>query len=169
MLEIVVALLYFANKIFLSQEKKTGWILGAMASATAIFYFISIEVYLLLILESGFFILMLFGLKNHKSSPQKNIYIYGIMIITMLGMLFVVDEVQPIEFLVSVGFIVAIHSLAVHRWKLGWVIMGMSHIIMAYFTYEKQQYFFALMQGVSVFIAIYALMKKRQELQMKIN
>ncbi|WP_459212311.1 nicotinamide mononucleotide transporter [Aquimarina rhabdastrellae] len=166
MLEIIVSLLYFTNKIFLSIEKRTGWIIGALASATAMLYFISIKVYLLLILEAGFFALMLYGLKNHKASQKNNIFIYAIMILTMLGMLFTMDEVHILEFIVSIGFILAIHSLAVHRWKLGWIIMGISHAFMAVFAYQKEQHFFMTMQLISIIVAIYALLKKRTSIPM---
>ena len=134
-----------------------------MASGTAMFYFFSIQVYLLLVLEGGFFILMLYGLMNHKASEKNNVYIYAIMILTMLGMLFFMEEVFFLEFLVSVGFIIALHALAVHRWNFGWISMAISHLFMAVFAYQKEQHFFMAMQLLSIIVAFYAISRKRRQ------
>lgn len=167
MLEIIVASLYFINKIFLSLEKKTGWIVGFLAALTASIYFLNLKLYILVVLEVGYLFLMAFGFLNFGKKSGLDLYVNIIMVIVMLILLINIDETGVPEFIVSIAFIMAIHALAKHRWHLGWILFIFSHLLMAYITYSKNQYFFCIMQLASIGIAFFALSKKRKYLELQ--
>jgi hypothetical protein len=161
MLQIAVALLYFTNKVFLSLEKKAGWQIGILASIFAIFYFIQLKLYLLLGLELGFFCILIFGLLNHSGTNANKKVLY-ILMIGLMALLFVILKNSTwIEFLISTLFILAIYFLANKNWNLGWTLMLIGHVFMAYFTFEQKQTFFASMQVCSIFVALFAIIKKQ--------
>jgi hypothetical protein len=166
MLQAVVALLYFANKVLLSLNKKAGWQIGLLASVFAIAYFISIKVYLLVGLEFGFFSILVFGLLNHEQELKYEKALYSVMFVLLVFLYFVLKNSTFLEFLISVDFILAIYFLAKKNKILGWIVMLIGHLLMAYFTYYKQQYFFAIMQILSIGVAVYAILKtKNMELK----
>jgi hypothetical protein len=161
MLQAVVALLYFANKVLLSLNKKAGWQIGLLASVFAIAYFISIQLYLLVGLEFGFFSILVFGLLNHEQEVKYEKALYSVMFVLLVFLYFVLKNSTFLEFLISVDFILAIYFLAKKNKTLGWIIMLIGHLMMAYFTYSKQQYFFATMQVLSIGVAIFAILKTK--------
>jgi hypothetical protein len=162
MLEIAVASLYFVNKVLLSLDKKAGWQIGLLASITAIFYFFSIKLYLLVGLEVGFFVILIFGLINHDKPLKGEKYLYFNMILLLVLLFFILKNSTLIEFFISTAFILAIYFLAKKQWQIGWFCMLIGHVVMCYFTFQKGQYFFPIMQGCSVFVSVFALFKNRK-------
>ena len=157
MLQAIVAILYFANKVLLSLNKKAGWQIGLLASVFAIAYFVSIKLYLLVGLELGFFAILVFGLINHEQELKYEKALYSVMFVLLVFLYFVLKNSTFLEFLISVDFILAIYFLAKKNKKTGWIIMLIGHLMMAYFTYTKQQYFFATMQILSIGVAVFAI------------
>jgi hypothetical protein len=164
MLQTAVAILYFINKIFLSLEKKAGWQIGILASFLAIFYFISLKFYLLAGLEISFLAILIFGLLNHNKEPKNMNVLYILMFLILAFLYFVLKNSTFLEFIISLDFILAIFFLAKRKWTLGWLIMLIGHVLMAYFTFKKHQEVFALLQVLSCIVALYALSKKPKNL-----
>jgi Nicotinamide mononucleotide transporter len=161
MLQIAVALLYFINKVLLSLQKKAGWQIGMLASITAIFYFIQIKMYLFLGLEIGFLAVQAFGWLHHNKPIKNEWLLHIILSISLLGLFFTLKNTSWLEFLTASLFQMAIYFLAKHRWTRGWAMMLVGHVLMAYFIYQKGQFFFSTMQILSCVVAIFALSKKR--------
>ena len=157
MLQIAVAVLYFINKVLLSLEKKSGWQIGILASSLAIFYFYSLDLYLLVGLEVGFMSILIFGLINHNQEIKYENMLYLVMILLLVFLYFVLKNSTILEFLISLDFILAIFFLAKKKVLIGWIIMLLGHLMMGYFTYTSQQTFFALMQFLSVFVSLFAI------------
>jgi hypothetical protein len=161
MLQIAVAVLYFINKVLLSLEKKSGWQIGILASCLAIFYFYSLDLYLLVGLEVGFMAILIFGLINHNQEIKYENMLYLVMIILLIFLYFVLKNSTLLEFLISLDFILAIFFLAKKKSLIGWIFMLLGHFMMGYFTYTNQQTFFAIMQFFSVFVSLFAIYRNR--------
>ncbi|MDP1817664.1 MAG: hypothetical protein CFE22_16615 [Cytophagaceae bacterium BCCC1] len=161
MLQIAVAVLYFINKVLLSLEKKSGWQIGILASCLAIFYFYSLDLYLLVGLEVGFMAILIFGLINHNQEIKYENMLYLVMIFLLIFLYFVLKNSTLLEFLISLDFILAIFFLAKKKDLVGWIFMLLGHFMMGYFTYTNQQTFFAIMQFLSVFVSLFAIYRNR--------
>ena len=161
MLQIAVAVLYFINKVLLSLEKKSGWQIGILASCLAIFYFYSLDLYLLVGLEVGFMAILIFGLINHNQEIKYENMLYLVMIFLLIFLYFVLKNSTLLEFLLSLDFILAIFFLAKKKDLVGWIFMLLGHFMMGYFTYTNQQTFFAIMQFLSVFVSLFAIYRNR--------
>ncbi len=161
MLQFAVAVLYFINKVLLSLEKKSGWQIGILASSLAIFYFYSLDLYLLVGLEVGFMAILIFGLVNHNQELKYENMLYLVMISLMVFLYFVLKNSTILEFLISLDFILAIFFLAKKKVLIGWIFMLLGHLMMGYFTYINQQTFFAIMQVFSVFVSLFAIYRNR--------
>jgi len=161
MLQVAVAVLYFINKVLLSLEKKSGWQIGILASSLAIFYFYSLDLYLLVGLEVGFMAILIFGLINHNQEIKYENLLYLVMIVLLVFLYFVLKNSTILEFLISLDFILAIFFLAKKKVLLGWIFMLLGHLMMAYFTYANHQTFFSTMQGFSVFVSLFAIYRNR--------
>ncbi len=159
MLEIIVSILYFSNKVFLFFEKKTGWVLGIMASGLAVFYFYFLSFYMLLSLEFACLTVMIFGLFGSNRYKNFSYIVYGIVTIVMLYLLFNIEESGFLEFTTSVLFILAFLFLAKDKWKIGWGFLALAHSLMLIILKGSGQIFFATMQGLSVLVCILALLK----------
>jgi hypothetical protein len=161
MLQVAVAVLYFINKVLLSLEKKSGWQIGILASCLAIFYFYSLDLYLLVGLEVGFMAILIFGLINHNQEIKYENMLYLVMIFLLIFLYFVLKNSTLLEFLISLDFILAIFFLAKKKDLVGWIFMLLGHFMMGYFTYTNQQTFFAIMQFLSVFVSLFAIYRNR--------
>ena len=162
MLQVAVAVLYFLNKVLLSLNKKAGWQIGILASFFAVIYFFTLKLYLLVGLEVGFSAILIFGLINHNQELKYENALYLIMISILVFLYFVLKNSTLLEFIISVDFILAIYLLAKRNWLWGWIIMLTGHVLMGYFTYSQQQYFFAIMQVLSVGVSIFAIWRLRK-------
>lgn len=169
MLQISVSVLYFINKVLLSLEKKSGWQVGILASSLAIIYFFSLKLYLLMGLEISFLALMVYGFLNHSRPIGGKIYVYLIIATSLFFMFLIIKESRFMEFAISFFFIFALYFLAIKNWNAGWSLMVVAHALMAYYTFEKQQYVFSLMQGLSCFVAVYAIISNRNRALIRIN
>ncbi len=159
MLEIIVSLLYFSNKIFLLFEKKAGWILGIMASSLAAVYFYYLSFYIFLSLEFACLTVMIFGLFGSKRSAVFSYFVYGIVSLVMLYLMFNIEESGLLEFSTSILFILAFLFLARDNWNIGWGFLAIAHSLMLIVLQGGGQHFFATMQGLSVVVCVIALLK----------
>lgn len=134
--------------------------LGIIASSLAIIYFISLKFYIIISLEIGMLGLMVYGLLNHSKKANIDKYVYTFMVIIMAVLLYTLQSTSWLEFIISLLFIGALFFLARHKWNIGWICMGLGHILMCVFTYENGEYFFAALQSLSAVVAVYAIVRK---------
>lgn len=154
MLEVLVSMLYFVNKVFLLFNEKAGWLIGALASGVAIFYFLGINLYIFCALEVACFCIMLYGLLGKQDSKRVAKVIYGVCALVTFYLMLSIRDTGVLEFLTSLLFILAFLSLADKYPRRGWLSLAIAHAIMAYITIVKGQYFFASMQAASVLVSI---------------
>ena len=154
MLEALVSILYFFNKVLLVFNQRTGWIIGALASGTAIIYFIGIELYIFCALEVACFCIMIYGTLGRRNAKHISKYIYGVCAAVTFYLLLRIPDTGIIEFITSLLFMVAFVNLADNRRRTGWIFLAIAHGIMAYITIEKAQYIFASLQAASVIVSM---------------
>ena len=141
-------------------ERKSGWLIGVLAAALAILYFISLELYLLITLEASFLALLIYGWLNYGKPIGKDYYVYAFITGMMALQFYWAESSQLIELLDVLLFMLAIYALAKHRWYIGWGCMFTAHLLMALITHEKGQTFFTLMQLASAGVAVYAVVRR---------
>jgi hypothetical protein len=154
MLEVAVSILYLINKVFLLFNKRSGWTIGAAASGTAMIYFFGIQLYIFCALEVACFCIMIYGALGKTDSKKISVYIYSICAAVTFYLLIKIQETGFLEFLTSLLFMMAFLQLADGKRKMGWILLGLAHGIMAYITYSKGQYFFSTLQVASVLVSI---------------
>lgn len=159
MLEAVVSILYLINKIFLLFNKRTGWTIGAVASGTAMIYFFGIQLYIFCALEAACLCIMIYGAVGKVTSKRITYYVYSICAAVTVFLLIQIQETGLLEFATSLLFMMAFLYLADGKRKLGWILLGLAHLIMAYITYSKAQYFFSSLQVISVFVSFLGAQK----------
>ena len=157
LLSISVAIIFFANKIFVLIGKRTGWLLGVIAAILAIFYFYLIELYVYTALEFGLIALMGYGflVKNHKSKLIEN-FIYSVITLVMLTLTYFIfsGAMTVYEFVSSVGLLFGTYFLTHEKTKFGWACYSLRHLISVYIMYDKDQQFFADFQLASAVVAM---------------
>ena len=157
LLSVSVALIFFANKIFVLFGKRTGWLLGVIAAILAIFYFYLIELYVYTALEFGLIALMGYGflVKNQKSKLIENL-IYSVITIVMLTIqYFIFSGMMTVyEFISSAGLLFGTYFLTHEKSNWGWACYCVGHLISVYIMYDKDQQFFADFQLASAVVAM---------------
>ena len=78
MLEILVSILYFINKVFLLFNEKAGWVIGIVASGAAVLYFIGIQLYIFSALEIACLCIMIYGALGKNDAKKIALYVYGV-------------------------------------------------------------------------------------------
>ena len=169
MLEIIVAILYFLNKIFLYFEKKTGWVIGILASSLAIFYYLNLKLYIFMSLEVGSLLIMILGFIGANISKVFNYIVYSLLTLIMLFLLVNIEESGILEFTTSMLFIISYLALAQNKWQWGWLILGIAHLLMLFILKEKAQFFFSTLQGLSVVVCLLAILKKSKTFKLGLN
>lgn len=160
MLEIIVSILYFTNKVLLFLEKKSGWLIGILASALSSVYFLGLKFYIIFLLEIACFLIMVFGWFGKKNSKLFSYFVYSAITVVMLFLLFNIEESGPMEFFTSICFMAAFLLLAENRWHLGWSSLSVAHFLMLFISLGKDQNLFATMQAMSVIVCLLAIIKK---------
>lgn len=154
-LQVSVALIFFANKVFLLIGKKSGWLLGAIAAFTGIFYFFLIGLYIYIVLELGVMLLMAYGFwKRGKQSRFTEIMV---RVVTTVVMLFLATfafagMITVVEFTSSVIFLFGTFFLLHGPIRIGWAMYFVAHVFSAYLGYTKEQDFFADFQVASAIV-----------------
>jgi hypothetical protein len=157
LLQILVSLIFFANKVFVLAGKKTGWLLGAVAATIAVFYFFLIELYVYTALEFGLIILMGYGFfKKEKKSPRTEKAIQATTVTAMLLLaLFACSGLMTlVELLSSLGLLAGTYALTHSKQRTGWLLYVVAHCLAALLGYNKGQLFFADFQIASAIVSL---------------
>lgn len=159
LLEILVSILYFVNKLLLLLDRKSGWTTGLFASGLAMIFFLQLSLYLFFALELACFLIMILGIQGEKLSARTLTFIYGIVAFVMLLLLWNVNASGWFEFITSILFMIAFLYLANRKARQGWIFLGISHLLMLWITFDKSAYFFAALQGASAIVCIIGVIK----------
>jgi Nicotinamide mononucleotide transporter len=156
-LEIIVGVLYFANKVLLALNKPSGWYIGISASLCAILYFYMLDSTMLVGLEVSFVLIQALGLFLSGEKTINPKYVYGSIFGLMALLFYLVQNSTWVEFLCSTFFIVGVYLMAIKIKQSAWLLLAIGHCLMAYFTFHKNQYIFMTLQLLSIVVAVYAI------------
>lgn len=154
-LEVAVALIFFANKVFVLIGKKSGWLLGSIAAFLAVIYFYLIGLYIFTVLEIGIMILMGYGFwKKDEKNPKVEFLIRLVILVVMVTLTFFVFSglISIAELTSSLFFLFGTFFLTHRKERLGWVLYCVAHIFSSYVGYKKDQDFFADFQVASAIV-----------------
>lgn len=162
-LQIGVSIMFFTYKVMILVGRKTGWLLGAVAAACAIYYFYLIELYVYVALEFGLIALMTYGfMKSDEQKPEVEIIIRGVTMLSMLVMSILAFQgvITIVELASSLGLLVGTFLLTHGRPTSGWLCYAIAHFLAAYLGYAKDQQFFADLQLGSGIVSVVGMMRK---------
>lgn len=163
-LQIAVSLIFFVNKVFILVEKKSGWLIGAIAASLAVFYFYLIGLYVYTGLEVGLIILMGYGFfKKERKNPKVEMFIQSVTVLIMflLTLLAFQGFMTALELVSSLCLVVGTYFLTHNKARAGWIIYAVAHTMAAVLGYSKGQQFFADFQVASVIISIVGVTTKK--------
>lgn len=161
-LQILVSVIFFTNKVLVLAEKKVGWLLGAIAAIIAVFYFYLIGFYVYTVLEFGLIVLMGYGfLKRGKKNPKVETLIRLLIIVVMVALAFFAFSglITIIELISSLGLLIGTYMLTHHKNRIGWLLYALGHSLAAILGYSKEQRFFADFQIASAIVSFVGALK----------
>ncbi len=156
-LQVLVSLFFFANKVFVLLGKRTGWLLGVIAAVLGIFYFYIIGFYVFSVMQLGLFSLMSYGFLSHNEKNSKVetwIRIMSVVVMTVLAISAFSGLLTLIELVSALCLISGTYYVAQGRTQLGWGICVLGHLAAAYLGYSKGgQQLFADFQIASAIVS----------------
>ncbi|MFH0806115.1 MAG: hypothetical protein V1885_00040 [Candidatus Brennerbacteria bacterium] len=155
-LEISLALLFFANKVLWLIGKRAGWLVGLVAAVGGIYYFILIKLYIFASLEVGLAALMWYGFsKGDKVNPRIEVLVRIALtaIMAFLTYFLFSGVMTAIEFFATLFSLWGTYFLAGTHVRWGWAIMGVGHVMSTIVFFDTNQDFFAHFQIASVIVA----------------
>lgn len=159
LLQVSVSLIFFLNKLLLLVEKKSGWLVGAIAALLALIYFYIIGLYVYTVLEIGLVALMIYGFVVKTKVPRIErliniliiVLMFALMIFSFSGMLTVYELIS------SATLLLGTYYLSHSRLMLGWCLYIVAHFLATIVGFSKHQLFFANFQIASVIVSMVAV------------
>lgn len=170
-LEVLVALVFFANKLGVLIEKRSGWLIGVIAAVISIVYFFLLNLAIFTVLEVGLVILMGYGYWRKQDVDVRVEWLIRIAIMVVMAFLtyFVFRGFLTImEFVGSVLMLWGTYFLTHGKMWWGWVIYGASHVFAAIVGYGAAQPFFAHFQIASAMVAVAGIVKESDKVATKV-
>jgi len=163
-LQIAVALIFFANKVFVLAGKKSGWLLGAVAASLGVVYFFLVPLYVFTVLEIGLIFLMGYAFVAKEKNPKMEKAINAVIVIVMVTLTVFVFKgmMTVIEFLASTGLLFGTYFLTHKKIQLGWGFYILAHSLAAIVGYGAKQSFFADFQIASAIVSIAGVARERR-------
>jgi len=166
-LEALISLIFFSNKIglFLERKNPIGWLMGAIAAMIAIFYFLFLNLFVYAIGEIGLFVLMIYGaiIKKEIRDVERVIQFVTFLVALVLTFLTFQGHLTILEFFSSVGMLIAFYLLhpknSMWKMKWGWAMLAATHLTAAHIGYVKHQEMFAHFQIASSILGIGGALK----------
>lgn len=159
LIEILGSILYFSQKIFLSLNKRIGWLLGFLGSIAFTIVTLHKGSFSYSILEITSGIIFIFGMfawrKNNKLQSKITILM---SIITLIGIIIVfslnlgspnwiLENLMVILFSIGAVFLVL-------RKPIGWILYILGHLVLIYYGYILGTYYISLLQIISLPFAV---------------
>jgi len=156
-LQVIMSVAFFAQKVFILIDKKSGWLVGALSALIGTVYFYSVHMYCFATLECGLTILMFYGYftkETKNSTVERIINIVTASCITALAYWAFAGVMTVAEFVSSLSSMAGVYWLTHRKLKLGWLSLGISRILAAVVGYHANQWFFADFQLASTIVAL---------------
>ncbi|MFH0950881.1 MAG: hypothetical protein V1765_00190 [bacterium] len=156
-LQVIISILFFAQKIFILIDKKSGWLIGALSALIGTVYFYSVNMYCFTALECGLTVLMIYGYftKQDKNlTVEKIINIVTALLISALAYWAFTGVMTIAEFISSLSSVAGVYLLTHRKLRSGWLFLGVSHVLAAIVGYNANQWFFADFQLASTIVAL---------------
>lgn len=157
LLQILVSLIFFANKVLVLVGKRSGWLTGVVAAALAAVYFFLINLHVYVVLEVGLIVTMGYGfLKKGKPNPRVTVCLRWFLVVIMAAQTLFVFQgaITLVEFVSSVLMLLGTYYLTHDAVRLGWACYVAAHLFAAYLGFCKDQVFFADFQIASAIVAL---------------
>lgn len=159
-LSIVVAVLFFINKLLYLIGKKTSWGIGIIAASLAIIYLIHIDMLIVATVEIGLIVYMIYGHFAHdkEAVTPKHYKEFLFIALTLIGAWSFRGWDTIWEWAGSLLMVLGVALLAKKNHYWGWIWLSVSHFIFAYIIYQKgvTQRFFADFQVASGIVGLIA-------------
>ncbi|KKU49608.1 MAG: hypothetical protein UX71_C0010G0018 [Parcubacteria group bacterium GW2011_GWA1_47_10] len=169
-LQVLVSVIFFANKVFILEKLKIGWLLGVIAAALAVLYFYLIGLPVYTALEGSLIILMGYGFfKGDFENPRVELVIQLVIMIVMCSLaIFAFNgRITIVELPSAVGMLWGTYFLTHHQERKGWALYGFAHVLAAVLGYQKGQTFFADFQVASAVVCCVGWAKNRNRVTTK--
>lgn len=155
-LQVLIGISAFVNKVLLIQRIRVGWLIGALATLLAIYYFLILHFYVYAVVEVGLTILMVYGyfFETHKKQLMEYL-INGVTLLFMILICFFTSTgfMSVLELVGAISMIAGAYTFTHERRGFGWGLYLITHLVTAYLCYPKQQQFFGDMQIASALVA----------------
>lgn len=159
LIEILGSILYFSQKIFLSLNKRIGWILGFMGSIA--FTIVTLHKgsfsYSILEITSGIiFIFGMFAWKKNNKLQNKIIILMSFLTLIAIIIVFLLNLGSPnwiLENLMVVLFSIGALFLVLKK-PTGWILYILGHLVLIYYGYILGTYYISILQIISLPFAV---------------
>ena len=161
-LQVLVSLIFFAQKAFILAGKKAGWLVGVVAAVLAIFYFYLLGLYVYTVLELGLVVLMGWGFFKTSENPRVEtlIRLTTAVVMIFLAALAFGGLLTIVELMSSIGMLSGTYYLTHKRVRLGWGISVGAHLLAWWVGISKEQQIFADFQLASAIVCLVGAMKR---------
>jgi nicotinamide riboside transporter PnuC len=159
LIEILGSVLYFSQKIFLSLNKRVGWVLGFLGSIAFTIVTLHKGSFSYAILEVTSGIIFIFGIfawrKNNRLQNKITIFM---SVITLIGIItvFLLNLGSPnwiLENLMVVLFSIGAVFLVLKK-PIGWILYILGHLVLVYYGYILETYYISILQIISLPFAV---------------
>ena len=163
----VVAVLFFTNKVLVLTGRKSGWLLGAVASLLSICYFFVLKLYILTALQCGLVVLMGYGffVKETKNQKVELVINYSVVLVMSSLVYFAFAGLMTVlEFFTSVSMLLGIYRMTHGKMKIGWLICMVGHLLTAYIMhFQKHQDVYAGFQVASAVVSYIGFLDEKRK------
>ncbi len=163
-LQVLVSVIFFANKLLILAGKKTGWLVGVVAATLAVVYFFIIELYVYTGLEFGLIVLMSYGYlkRDGEGKPWVETSIRFVTVIIMIALAYFAfaGMMTVIELASSIGLLGGTYLLTHEKVAWGWALSILAHLLAAILGFDKEQSIFAVFQLASAVISLAGVAKE---------
>jgi hypothetical protein len=162
-LQILVPVIFFANKVFVLAGQKTGWLVGAVGAVLGLFYFYLIGLYVFTALDLGLIVIMGYGYLKTENNPKvENIIRMVTMVVMILLAGFVFSgSLTIMELVSSASSLMATYYLTHGKNSRGWMLYLVGHVFGAIVGYGRDLNFLADFQVASAIVSLAGLAKEK--------
>ncbi|MFA5833643.1 MAG: nicotinamide mononucleotide transporter [Bacteroidota bacterium] len=163
LLEISIVMVFFANKVLILIGKRFAWLFGIIAASLAIIYFSSRGNLPLASLQVGILAAAVYGFlkPTKKYIFELPIRLIIIAVVIAIAVFVLNGSLELPKSIVSVGILLGNYFLARSNFHIGWLLLGLSNAVTAYFGYLKGHVFFADFQMATAVVAFVGLISRK--------
>ncbi len=164
-LQVAVSLIFFANKVFVLIEKRSGWLLGTIAAILACWYFFLLNLFVYTALEIGLVILMGYGFLKKDQTNKKVEWFIRLSLLTSMTVIAIFSfqgKLTSAEFGSSIFMLFGTYHLTHKAKRFGWLLYALAHCGAAYIGYAKLQNLFGDFQIASAIVCFAGVINSKK-------